>query len=61
MYNEFYFTFDRNLSGNQLNGPVPDSLCKNIAGLYIFRFDYIPVHFPQLILSKWWEYCLCDL
>uniref|UniRef100_A0A0E0B1W4 Protein kinase domain-containing protein n=1 Tax=Oryza glumipatula TaxID=40148 RepID=A0A0E0B1W4_9ORYZ len=25
-----------NLSGNQLNGPVPDSLCKNIAGLYIF-------------------------
>ncbi|BAF24873.2 Os09g0353200 [Oryza sativa Japonica Group] len=27
-----------NLSGNQLNGPVPDSLCKNIAGLYIFSY-----------------------
>uniref|UniRef100_A0A0D9XCT1 non-specific serine/threonine protein kinase n=1 Tax=Leersia perrieri TaxID=77586 RepID=A0A0D9XCT1_9ORYZ len=29
---------NRNLSGNQLNGPIPDSLCKTKAGLAIYRY-----------------------
>uniref|UniRef100_A0A0D9XCS6 Protein kinase domain-containing protein n=1 Tax=Leersia perrieri TaxID=77586 RepID=A0A0D9XCS6_9ORYZ len=29
-----------NLTGNQLNGPVPDSLCKRNAGSFIFRYDH---------------------
>uniref|UniRef100_A0A0E0QQA9 non-specific serine/threonine protein kinase n=1 Tax=Oryza rufipogon TaxID=4529 RepID=A0A0E0QQA9_ORYRU len=28
-----------NLSGNQLNGPIPDSLCKLNAGLLVFSYD----------------------
>ncbi|EEC84428.1 hypothetical protein OsI_31026 [Oryza sativa Indica Group] len=27
-----------NLSGNQLNGPIPDSLCKNNAGQFVFSY-----------------------
>lgn len=31
-------TFYRNLSGNHLSGPLPESFCKNITPQLVFRF-----------------------
>uniref|UniRef100_A0A0E0II62 Protein kinase domain-containing protein n=1 Tax=Oryza nivara TaxID=4536 RepID=A0A0E0II62_ORYNI len=44
-----------NLSGNQLNGPIPDSLCKNNAGQFVFR--YVAKTNPELlVLYNYYSY-----
>ncbi|EEE69550.1 hypothetical protein OsJ_29038 [Oryza sativa Japonica Group] len=53
-----------NLSGNQLNGPIPDSLCKNNAGQFVFSYGsdgnmcnktivptYVPPQVPDIKTS----------